>query len=140
MIEIRWRKNLISIHIIDKIRSKSLYYKNFFEGEVKSEDLFAGGISGLDNLIKRFTDVNKSIDILNYKDKKIILNFGEKIISAMIIKRNIQNLRYFLNQITEKFESYFLDYLEYYDRYESLLDKSEFLKPLDNMINELIKL
>ena len=140
MIEIRWRKNLISIHIIDKIRHKSLYFQNFFEAEVKSQDLFAGGISGLDNLIKRFTDADKSIDIINYKDKKIILDYGEKIISAMIIKRNPQNLRYILNQITKKSESYFWEYLEYYDKYETLLDKSEFLKPLDDMVDEIINI
>lgn len=140
MIEIRWRKNLISIHIIDKDRHKSLYFKNFIEAEVKSQDLFAGGISGLDNLIKRFTDADKSIDIINYKDKKIILDYGVKIISAMIIKRNPQNLRYILNEITKKSESYFWEYLEYYDRYETLLNKSEFLKPLDNMVDEIIKI
>jgi len=139
ILESQWKENLISLQIIDKIRLKILFHKNFLENPIKSEEIFAGGISGIEKLVKQFTDSHEGIDIIKLENRLILLSHGEKIITAMIVKKNIQNAHSILKEITKKFEFFFWDYLKYYESYNSILSQSEIFRPMELLIRQLIK-
>lgn len=138
-LESQWRESLISLQIIDKTRVKVLYHKDFLGNPLESGEIFAGGISGIERLVKQFTSSHEGIDIIKLENKLILLSHGEKIITALIVKKNIQNARYILKEITKKFEFFFWDYLKYYESYNSILSQSEIFRPMEMIIRSLIK-
>ena len=134
--ESEWKKNLISLHIIDKDRGIVLFNHNFSEAKVRSEDLFASGISGLVELLEEYTNSDQTIDVIQKEQNIIILEYGEKTISAMISKKNLHNSRFVLREITNRFEDY---YNEYYEQWPEL--HSDFFKTLiPKIMEDLIKL
>ncbi|HUX98950.1 MAG TPA: hypothetical protein VMV49_05315 [Candidatus Deferrimicrobium sp.] len=138
-LESAWKQNLISLYIIDKNRMLSLYHKNFLKNHVKSEEVFVGGIVGIENLIKEFTDSSQNTDIIKLENNLILLGHGEKIITALIVRKPVQNADYILKEITNKFEIFFWDYLKNYNSYESTITKSEMFKPMEFIIRDLLK-
>lgn len=136
-LETQWQKNLISLYIIHKKRNICLYYKDFSESEIKNEEVFAGGISGVEKIIKQFTDSKKDLNVIHMENNIIQLEFGEEIIAAMILKKNLSDTRIVLKEITKMFEFYFWDYLKNAD---FLADRSELFKPMEIIIRKLIKL
>ena len=139
-LESQWRENLVSLHIIDAKRMASLYSKKFLsEAEIVSKDVFAGGIPGLEALIKEFTDANKEVEQINLEKNLIILSHGEKIITAMIVRKYLQHIKYILKQITQRFEMFYWDYLRFYKYYDAILTPEEMFEPMENIIHEIIK-
>ena len=138
-LETQWQENMISLCIIDKTRMKSVYYKNFKGETGESNEIFAGGITGIETVIKQFTSSNEEIDVINLGSKLIILSHGEKIIVALVTKKNLPNARHILKELTRKFEFFFWDYLKYYESYNSILTQSEIFKPMEMLIRNLIK-
>ncbi len=136
-LELQWQNNLISLYIIDIKSNFCLYNKNYLESEIKSEQIFAGGIAGVIKIIKKFTSSHKNLDVIHIENKFILIEFGKNIITAMIIKKNLLNARYILKEITRMFEFYFWDYLENRDL---IADKSEIFKPMEIIMRNLIKL
>ncbi|MHA1314853.1 MAG: hypothetical protein ACTSRB_13205 [Candidatus Helarchaeota archaeon] len=137
-LELQWVKNLVSVHVIDKVRNIGLYHKDFLEAEIKSEDLFTGGISGMIRMLNEITESKENIDVINLEKHLILIENGEKIIVAMVTKKNLLNARYVLKEITSKFETYFKDYLEEYDVAEIMKSRSEFFQPTEMIIKNLI--
>ncbi|MBD3229688.1 MAG: hypothetical protein GF329_16020 [Candidatus Lokiarchaeota archaeon] len=136
LLESQWKENLISLHIIDKKRHIDLFYRDFDESQkddIRREDLFAGGISGIVTVIKEITESDELPDNIHKEDNLIMLEYGEKIITVMITRANLLNARYFLKVITTQFEQYYLDY---YDRWE---ENAELFTPMNSIIKEIIK-
>lgn len=138
-LESQWKDNLISVYIIDKNRDLSIYHKNFLESEIKKEHWFAGGISGITRLIKNLTKTDKDVDIIEFKDKLILLEPGKDILAVMIIKNNLLNARYLLREIISRIESYFVDYFNI-KYYEDTIMKENMMKFLEDTIKDLIKI
>jgi hypothetical protein len=138
-LEAQWKENLIWLFIIDKTRLKILYNKNFLPEAMENEEIFAGGIPGIETIIKQFTQSREGIDVIKLENRLILLSHGEKVITALIVKKNIQNADYILKQITKKFEFFFWDYLKYYESYKSILSQAEIFKPMEMLIRTLLK-
>jgi len=140
LIESEWRNNLIALFIIDKIRNIELYHKDFFETGIRREQLLAGGIAGIIRMVKEFTESKKDIDTINLGNNFLVLTHGEKIISALLLKKETQIARHFLKIITLKFEFLFWDYLKYYESYKERMSQDEMYKPIDMLIQDIIKM
>ncbi|NVM52272.1 MAG: hypothetical protein HWN66_01125 [Candidatus Helarchaeota archaeon] len=138
-LESQWKENLLELHIIDKERTKCVYHKYFSEERLEHGELFAGGLTGIEKLVKEFTDSQEEIDVITLENKLILLSHGTKIISALIVKKNLQNMRFILKTITSRFEFFFWDYLKFYETYESVLARSEIFKPMEMFIHDLVK-
>ncbi|MFX1449754.1 MAG: hypothetical protein ACFFCM_02855 [Promethearchaeota archaeon] len=136
-LELQWQNNLIAIYIIDRRSNSVLYHKDYLECEIKSEEIFAGGIAGIVKIIKDFTNSHKNLDVIHIENKSILLEFGKNIISAMLIKKNLLNAQHILKEITRMFEFYFWDYLENRDLKAA---QSEIFKPMEIITRNLIKL
>jgi hypothetical protein len=139
-LEASWQENLISLYIIDKKRQTSLYQKVFLQDDIKSEEVFVGGLVGIEKIVGEITKATKDMDIINLEDKYILIAKGEKIITAMLVKeKDIQHAYYVLRQITQKFETFFWDYLEQFESYENILSKTEIFKPMEMLIRGILK-
>lgn len=139
-LEFQWKENLIALIIIDKEHTRSLYYKDFIEEKLKNEEILAGGITGIVKIIKQIIESKKDIDVINFGDKLILLEYGKHIITALLVKKNLQHTRYILRQITSKVEIYFWDYWKSYDSYGASLSPEEIHKPMEIMLRDIIKL
>jgi len=140
LIESEWRSNLITLLIIDKTRNVELYYQDFLGTGIRKEEVLAGGIAGLINLIKEFTESQHDIDLINLENNCLMLSHGEKIITALLVKKELQQARYFLKIITLKFEFLFWDYIKYYESYKVSLGRPEMYKPIEMLIRDTIKI
>ncbi len=134
-LEHQWKENLISLIIINKMTTKNIYSHDFQETTGQDVDLLGGGITGIEQVIKEFTDKNANIEVINLEKVIILLAHGEKIITALVIKKIVPNAQYFLKEITSKVELYFGDYLQY-----SESSKSTISEPIRKIIYDIIKL
>ncbi|MFX1298210.1 MAG: hypothetical protein ACFFD2_25570 [Promethearchaeota archaeon] len=139
-LEAEWKKNLIALHIIDKKRKIGLYQKVFLE-EIKIEEIFIGGIAGIEKFITEFSKSEKDLDVIKLENRLILVAHGEKILTALVVKNDLQHAYYVLKEINKKFETFFLDYLKQYESYDSKLPPVDVFKPImEILIGKLIKL
>ena len=135
LLEAQWRGNIISLFIIDKERGNPLYIKKFLLENQESEDtskFLALGLKGIIAQVSEFSETKKDLHIIDKENVKIILHYGEKIISAFLIKKDLMNIHYFLSQVTLKFEENFLPV------YDLWLKEVDLFKPMDKIIEEII--
>ncbi|MHA1798324.1 MAG: hypothetical protein ACTSVY_07725 [Candidatus Helarchaeota archaeon] len=135
-LEAQWKNNLISLHVIEKKQGFNLYSKEFLGKEVKNNELFSGGISGIVKVIKNFSESDKDVDSIQVEDKFILLEHGRKVIIAMIVRKKILNARIIMKELASKFEYYFADYL----MSQADLEISQFFRPMEKIVNDLIKM
>ncbi|MBD3230384.1 MAG: hypothetical protein GF329_19550 [Candidatus Lokiarchaeota archaeon] len=140
LLEVQWKKNLISFHIIDTKRNSSIYNKIFHPGELKSSELFTGGISSMNKLINQFTTSNKDVDVIDFEDKYIVLEYGKEIMTAMIVRRLTKNLRYILKEVNLKFENDYWNYLEDSDKKKLLQKETNIRKSVGLIIEKYLTL
>jgi hypothetical protein len=138
--EFQWRDSLISLIIVDKMRNICLYYKNFLASKLKNEQLLAEGIPGIVDVIKEITDSQMGVDVINMGNRLLLLEHGKKVITALLVKRNLYQLRYALKQISAKFEIFFWDYLIQYESYSAMTSHYELFKPMEILIRSILKL
>ena len=139
-LESQWKENLIALIVIDKERTTSLYHKNFWEEKLKEEEILAGGITGIVRIIKEFTTSKKDIDVINIENKLILLEHGKHIITALVVKKDLQHTRYILKQITSKFEIFFWDYWKSSDSSNIPVTPEEIHKPMEILLRDIMKL
>ncbi|NHI91251.1 MAG: hypothetical protein EAX96_02025 [Candidatus Lokiarchaeota archaeon] len=138
-LESYWKDNLIALYLIHKNSGYYLYAKEYLEKEVENDELFSGGISGIVKMIMNFSETEKYIDTIQVKNKLILLEYGENMISAMIIKRELLDIRLILKEIVIKFELYFKDNLNKEDLDSDANLRLQKFQPIENVINELIR-
>ena len=141
-LEAEWKQNLITLYIIDKTHKSELYSKNFVEGGIVQQGVFAGGMAGLVQIIDEFmtsesgSQMKEEVDIINLENIFLLLTSGKKVITALMVKKNIQHAHYFLKTVTSKFEIFFWDILDSQD----YLKEKEIFKPTEMIIQDIIKL
>lgn len=139
-LELEWKDNLISLYVIDKSRRISLYQKLFLKYDIKHEEMFAGGITGIMGMIKEFMEAKKDIEEIRLKNNLILMQHGEKIITALLLKKKLKNAPYILGEITSKFALIFGEYLESDSNYELASKDSSIFRPMDLFIKDLLKM
>ena len=138
-LEFHWRESLVSLIIVDKNRNLCLFHKQFLESTPKSEDLLAEGIPSIVEVIKNFTDSQQEVDVINLGNQLLLLEHGKRIIAALLVQKNLHQLRFALKQICTKFEIVFWDYLIQYESYSIMTPQPELFKPAELLIRSILK-
>lgn len=136
--EIEWKSNLIALFIIDKTRMRGLYQKVFQAGEIEKGEILVGGIAGITKVIGEFTQSSRDVDFINVGNSVIVIGTGEKIVTAIMVKKDNQQVRFSVKKITTKFESYFWDYLKSLETTELTVGDPELSKPMEMLIRDII--
>lgn len=132
MLEVQWKDNLISLFLIDKKTGKEVYIKNFSTAIEERDKLLLAGMKGIISMVNELSGNNKTnLKIIDRENLKFILYYGKKIFSVLIVKRNLINIHYFLQNITEQFE------INFSSIYESWFENNELFKPMDKIIEKL---
>ncbi|MFX0139649.1 MAG: hypothetical protein ACFFDN_38775, partial [Candidatus Hodarchaeota archaeon] len=101
LLEAQWKGNIISLFLIDKKSGKGIYNKNFLiksQEDEKAIEFFSGGIKGIIDIINELSETKKDLRIIDKGNIKIILDYGKKIISALIVKEDLINIQFFLHK------------------------------------------
>jgi hypothetical protein len=154
--EFKWKVNLIKLFIINQKNNHCLYNYDIYtylseklaapelRREKSSEHidkLFSGGILGIDSIISAITDTKDThIDKIKHGEALILLDYGETpnyITYALLVKEDMDSIRYFLNTLKTQFESFYRELLKEIDFYEG---KEELLfSSFDIIINNEIE-
>ncbi len=120
-LEFDWALNLRKFFIIDRNSNTFLYTHNFEkipeDGEraTMRDEIFSGGIAGLEQLIASVTGGEREeITRIDQEDSIILLEYGKvgiSIIYALVVKKDLVSLRYFLQKLKEHFESFYKNIL-----------------------------
>lgn len=154
-LEFDWQKSLESLFIIDQHTHKKLYAFDFstilreFEAMKQQSNtnqhrelLLSTGISGIEDIITILTKVqDKKIDKIQHGKLIILLIYGNEqfsnIIYALLVKKEMNSIKYFLNLVKNQFES---DYKDILLNLNDLRGSEELLfKSFDTTIKNLIK-
>jgi MFS family permease len=105
-----WKNSLKSIYVFN-LASVCLYTLNFRPGSKNStglsEDLIAGGFSGILSLISEITNERKNLRIIDKQGVKIYFSYGKSIIVALIATKSLPILFKKLDLFTKAFEKKF---------------------------------
>ena len=105
-----WKNSLKSIYVFNSA-SVCLYTLNFRSDSKNStglsEDLIAGGFSGILNMISEITNERKNLRIIDKQGIKIYFSYGKSIIVALIATKNLPILFKKLDLFTKAFEKKF---------------------------------
>ncbi|MHA1379485.1 MAG: hypothetical protein ACTSRG_14020 [Candidatus Helarchaeota archaeon] len=133
--EAQWRGNLISLHIIDKLKGREVYKKNFMaysEDKQLKEQILADGITSIIDMINHISKTDRKLNVIDKENIKIILDYGDKIITMLLAKMKLFNIGYFLHEVTEQFESNFSQF------YDLWYENKEIFKPMDKIIKKMV--
>ena len=105
-----WKKSLKSIYVFNSA-SVCLYTLNFKsdskDSSSLSEDLIAGGFSGILSLVSEITNEQKNLRIIDKQGVKIYFSYGKSIIVALIATKSLPILFKKLDIFTKAFEKKF---------------------------------
>lgn len=125
----QWKENLIQLYIFERIHFKMLFSfyfskinlaskspNNLNTSEDEKQFLFSRGMIGIDQIITGLTKLNEEkINKIKQAGILILLEYGNKKMSdityALLVKKEMQSLYYFLKDIKKQFETtykYFL--------------------------------
>jgi hypothetical protein len=152
--ELNWEENLINLFIINQNNNKCLFRYNFSgifqEGKIlkeknndyqkKFEDMFLGGIIGIDRIIAEITNTeNEKINKIKREDSLVFLEYGSNFFSnityALITKKDLNSNLYFLKSLKKKFEYIFKEVLIDAEDFE---EKVQLFKNFDVIIDDLL--
>jgi len=109
-------------------------FKKFVLTNHVTEDkdrFLAIGLKGVISQINELSETKRDLHIIDKEDMKIILHYGEKIISALLVKIDLINIHYFLQKVTSQFEQIFLPIYDLWFKDESIF------KPMDKIIRDI---
>ncbi|MHA1403711.1 MAG: hypothetical protein ACTSSI_08100, partial [Candidatus Helarchaeota archaeon] len=104
--EIGWEDKLMYI-IITTHSGILLYSKNFHPRGGIDTAIFAGALTMLTELIQKTTRSDEALKIISKKNYVFMLEKGEKILGILVVKQELEILKYFLKELVVKFESFF---------------------------------
>ncbi len=120
-LEFDWALNLRKLFIINQNSNSFLYTHNFEKvlpgdnREKSRDEIFSGGITGIEKLIASVTGgEGEKITRIDQEDSIILLEYGKvgiRIIYALVVKKDLLSLRYFLRTVKYHFESFYKNIL-----------------------------
>ena len=119
--EFKWKKNLLSLFIINQEINTILYSHNFadIKSDYKNQDyeaIFSSAIIGIEKIVSVITNTQDSkVNKIEQADSLILIEYGSdlspEIIYALIVKEDLKSNSYFLKSIKTQFESFFKEIL-----------------------------
>ena len=154
-LEFEWKANLLRLFIIDKEAKKGIYNYRFkneelnsgtdgfeFEEKVDRKEILSEGILGINDIINRCSaKADENLESIHHGNFIILLQYSEAPLSniayALIVNKEMNSFKYFLNQIKLQFQGFYKELLlnlENLRGHESELFGS-FDVIIDNLIN-----
>ncbi len=109
--DINWKKKMREILVISN--TGLCLYAFSFEKDLplNDTDLVAGGFSGIRTLLAEMVKTTESLQLIDYKNVKIMLEQGTEVVFILIIKEESAMLRYRLKQFAQEFQDFFKEIL-----------------------------
>lgn len=154
-LEFDWKKNLVKLFIIDREVVRGIYSYDFSKDSINmkqtpdekllSEDkdkVLSVGIIGINEMISTFTSTEeKKIESISQGTNQIIFTYGDNpnnfIIYALLIKEDMDSLRYFLETIKSQFQGFFKGLLQ--DIISIRGNEEEIFSTFDIVLKSLIR-
>ncbi len=83
---------------------RCIYSYKFEKKDATDEDLIAGFISSISNVIQEITKSTTQLDLISQKDIFIVLEYGNNVIGMLIINRYDKRIRQYLRSFVDEFE------------------------------------
>ncbi len=126
-VELEWPNKIRHLYLIHQEKGVSLYDYSFIKEELKDSQLIAGGISGITALLQELTSSKHRVKIIDLEKLKILIEYGNFIIGALITEENYRILRSKLVQLVKIFEDQNKDYLIHFTGEISEFEKTSLL-------------
>lgn len=138
-----WQEHLEQLFIIRKLTHKLLYRLDLSklmdgtgEGESDHSELISGGLIGIDSLTKTISESKADktgLKLIEQDNKYIYLEHGVDVIACFIATEKLNSLRYYLRQIRNAFETYYVTQTIDWENIQS----SNF-NPMDEKVREIL--
>ncbi len=102
--ELEWRETLRHLYLIMK-SGLCVFDHSFKVEQTTDSDLVAGGITGITQLIPEMTKSEEKVEVIQQKDTKILLKYGQYVNIALIAKADLHTLHAKLDTFIAEFES-----------------------------------
>ncbi len=111
--EIHWQEYMLHVFVFHietsvSIFDRCLLKKNLAPQKVKA-DLFSSGVSGVIGIVREMIQSEKRLKVLDHDDKKILLEYGDHVIVALVALKDLKIFREKLYSFIGKIESMFKD-------------------------------
>ena len=133
--EIDWATQLNNLILMHK-SGTCIYEYNFTGDQVEKDSseivqYMAGSLIGITQMITELIQSKQKLEIMDHQDKLIIFSYGENIIAALIVKKDLEIYRKKLEKLLNEIEVIYKDYLEDWD------GRTEYFKPIEKFIKRI---
>ncbi|MEX2684269.1 MAG: hypothetical protein Q6373_022045 [Candidatus Sigynarchaeota archaeon] len=154
--ELEWKKNVVKLVVIDRKSNACLYSCEFEDllkpnlhsnerakSEIKESDAFlSSGLMGIDGIISEITGTKEEkIKKIKHGNFFIYLEPGTlpsiPMIFALVVKKELLSIQYFLRSILNQFETFYKDILSNLNRMEGSAEK--IFRSFDIIVKNIIK-
>lgn len=126
-VELEWPKKIRHLYLIYQEKGIALYDHSFMKEKLVDSQLMAGGISGVAILLQELTQSKRRLKIIDLEDLKILMEYGEYIMGALITEENYGILRKKLSKLVSAFENQYIEYLSNFTGSTSEFETADWL-------------
>ena len=116
--DINWKEKLRELFIIYNKSGICLYAYSFDEEntmEDKDTGLIGGGFQGIQAMLSEIVQTKESLQMIDYKNLKVMLEQGEYATFVLILKSESMVLKYKIKLLSDEFHNFFKETLEKFD-------------------------
>ncbi len=117
--ELGWVNKILNAHLFIMYKNGICLYDYSFKKDANEElnideqsQIITGGISSIIQILQTMIQSDKRLEVVDYKNKKIMFEYGEYIICILIVDVALKILQAKLQELINQFEDYFSDYLK----------------------------
>jgi len=133
--EMDWAIQLKNLILMHKSGTCICEYKFTKDQEEKDSPEYiqsmAGSLIGITQMITELIQSKEKLEIMDYQDKQIIFSYGENIIAALIVEKDLEIYRKKLEKLLNEIEVIYKDYLEDWD------GRTEYFQPIEKFIRRI---
>ncbi|MHA1291404.1 MAG: hypothetical protein ACTSQJ_01905 [Promethearchaeota archaeon] len=148
--EFEYQLYLLKLFIINQKKNSLLYTYEFLGADKKKipkedkDKLMSGGLTGIEIIISAITNTqNERIKVIKQEGSYILLEYGTKystpIVYALLVKKDLKSIRYFLNLLKVQFENFFKEILENFEEFDLAGQDERLFSSFDIILENLIK-
>ena len=145
-LEFDWKKSLLMLYIINNNNFKPLFIYDFTskiettQKRIKKDQLFPGGIIGIDSVISTITNqAKKSINKIHHSDLYFYIEHSDEpvdyITYVLLVKKDLKSFNFFIQLIKKQFQSFYSEILIDLEKYKN---QFEFFSSFDVILNDIL--
>ncbi|NVM02495.1 MAG: hypothetical protein HWN67_09185 [Candidatus Helarchaeota archaeon] len=132
--DLKWKDKLYQLYVVTE--NGICLYAHSFENNlpITNSELLATGFSGIQKLLSEILKTKEALRIIEYKNLKILIDFGPNIVFLLVISEQSAFLFYKLKEFSEKFSNFFKDLLKNWQ------GNTEIFTPTKSLIQSIFEL